>query len=382
MSWYSKIYVFVREYRKRHPFTGIILHLMLNAMLCLQICGIVYGYYCYVFLTCFYWLQSGIQIAIYLVIYHSLCFMAIWSLFMTIVTPISRVPAEYHADNDTDAKLKACTPVTGERYFPDQSDANQVEEQNKILNTFAMERGLTFVEVDHFNRLRYCYQCNLLKPDRAHHCSSCGFCVVKFDHHCPWINKCVSVRNYKFFLLYIFYGTMWVAFDLLSSLEVIIRFALSDHKNTWKRFVPVLGALFMHVAFTYYPLGELLHYHAKLVWDNETTCEQAKPPLIRGESRANYNITPYRNYRSVFGWGLWAFPVPTPVIDGLHYHVRYPDDYNGERYEVVCRGHGSGESDNNNSKSKSKSKSKTDVPAGGDAQPPTPTPLTTPIMTQ
>ncbi|VDK81257.1 unnamed protein product, partial [Gongylonema pulchrum] len=52
---------------------------------------------------------------------------------------------------------------------------------------------------------RYCYQCSLIKPDRSHHCSSCGFCVVKYDHHCPWINKCVSFNNYKYFMLYLIY---------------------------------------------------------------------------------------------------------------------------------------------------------------------------------
>lgn len=26
-------------------------------------------------------------------------------------------------------------------------------------------------------------QCQLYKPDRAHHCSSCGFCVLKMDQY-------------------------------------------------------------------------------------------------------------------------------------------------------------------------------------------------------
>ena len=33
---------------------------------------------------------------------------------------------------------------------------------------------------------RWCKQCQLPKPPRAHHCKSCGKCVLKLDHHCPW----------------------------------------------------------------------------------------------------------------------------------------------------------------------------------------------------
>ena len=54
-----------------------------------------------------------------------------------------------------------------------------------------------------------------------------------------------------------------------------------------------------------------------------------------GDSRASYNITPYENYRAVFGWGLWAFPIPTFVTDGCHFGVRYSDLYSGDRFEVV-----------------------------------------------
>lgn len=65
-------------------------------------------------------------------------------------------------------------------------------------------------------RPRYCKKCALTKPDRAHHCSTCNRCVLKMDHHCPWLATCVGLHNYKPFLLFLIYTSLfcWLCFPV------------------------------------------------------------------------------------------------------------------------------------------------------------------------
>ncbi|OAV89200.1 hypothetical protein PTTG_08986 [Puccinia triticina 1-1 BBBD Race 1] len=56
---------------------------------------------------------------------------------------------------------------------------------------------------------KFCKRCRSFKPPRSHHCRRCNACVLKMDHHCPWVGRCVGAYNYKFFLNFLQWSSMY-----------------------------------------------------------------------------------------------------------------------------------------------------------------------------
>lgn len=77
-------------------------------------------------------------------------------------------------------------------------------------------QGMSTVTAKQSGKPRYCKKCRCVKPDRSHHCSTCGKCVLKMDHHCPWLATCAGLHNYKPFLLFLIYTSLfcWVCFGV------------------------------------------------------------------------------------------------------------------------------------------------------------------------
>ena len=74
--------------------------------------------------------------------------------------------------------------------------------------------GIETITVSSTGGARFCKKCQVPKPDRAHHCSTCKRCVLKMDHHCPWLSTCLGLHNYKAFILFLLYNSLfcWVCF--------------------------------------------------------------------------------------------------------------------------------------------------------------------------
>ncbi|KAG0233506.1 palmitoyltransferase pfa5 [Actinomortierella wolfii] len=84
---------------------------------------------------------------------------------------------------------------------------------------------------------RWCNICKIVKPDRCHHCSECDQCVLRMDHHCPWVNGCVGYNNYKFFYLFILYGSIAAVFVVCTMVPLLVSViranAQKDREKEW-----------------------------------------------------------------------------------------------------------------------------------------------------
>ena len=153
----------------------------------------------------------GKCLVIYLCIYHLLIILFLWSYYRTMfekaVEPTREVSDEFFSLVEfLETKIRLNNQfyigdVEGERIALSQT----IEERRTGLIRLARQANLPlltrhFDGSKHFTEdiffrngktsfstgVRYCFVCQCIKPDRAHHCSVCEKCVLRYDHHCPW----------------------------------------------------------------------------------------------------------------------------------------------------------------------------------------------------
>ena len=120
---------------------------------------------------------------------------------------------------------------------------------------------------------RFCKKCHARKPDRAHHCSTCKRCVLKMDHHCPWLATCVGLRNYKPFMLFLVYTSIfcWLCFGVTAAW--LWGEILSDGQYT-ESFMPINYVMLAVVAgIIGLVLTGFTAWHISLAWRGQTTIE-------------------------------------------------------------------------------------------------------------
>src|SRR6218665_241127 len=130
--------------------------------------------------------------------------------------------------------------------------------QNKVLDI----KGQTFA-------IRYCPTCYMYRPPRVSHCSSCNVCVENFDHHCPYLGNCVGRRNYRRFISFLFFLTIYNCFILAATFAM---FLIEVDKAAKGRSLTLLLTTLL-LASGLYPLAGLTGYHFFLVMAAMTTNE-------------------------------------------------------------------------------------------------------------
>ncbi|KAK6543086.1 palmitoyltransferase for Vac8p [Orbilia ellipsospora] len=139
---------------------------------------------------------------------------------------------------------------------------------------------------------RFCKKCQCRKPDRTHHCSTCNTCVLKMDHHCPWLANCLGITNYKPFVLFTFYLSLFCLYCCAVSSSWIWEAVIKTdaYMDTYMPVNWVMLAVISGVVGIV--VSGFSAYHFYLVFKGETTIESME--------KTRY-LSPLR--KRTFPWG-------------------------------------------------------------------------------
>lgn len=122
--------------------------------------------------------------------------------------------------------FKACTVSPG-----------TVTVENHAITMQRFEHSCYFPKHKFNGELNNCKTCKLERPARSKHCSMCNCCVEKHDHHCIWINQCVGLKNYKWFLGFIFLMAWICTYGVLIGVAICLYIVKFEEKLFEKTFI-------------------------------------------------------------------------------------------------------------------------------------------------
>ncbi|XP_062261766.1 palmitoyltransferase ZDHHC20-A [Platichthys flesus] len=265
-----------------------------------------WSYYAYVVELCVYTIPNNAERISYLVFFHIFLTMFIWSYWKTIWSQ----PA---------SPSKAFGLPRAEKEMYEREE--QAEKQQEVLKKVA--RGLPVYTRTAGGAVRYCDICQVIKPDRCHHCSTCEMCVLKMDHHCPWVNNCVGFSNYKFFVLFLAFASLYCVVICATVVKYFLKFWTNKLPDTGAKFHILF--LFVVAAVFFISISSLLSYHLWLVGKNRTTIEAFRAPFFaNGPDKNGFSLGHSRNVAEVFGdqAKYWICPIFSSLGDGQSFVTR------------------------------------------------------------
>ncbi|CAL8084285.1 unnamed protein product [Calicophoron daubneyi] len=281
-----------------------------------------WSYYVIVFIVSTGLVAQTVPTVIFIVPYHLVLFLFVWTFWKSVVSIPKPIPKEYCLNSAETIEFIEC-----------END----DDRNTLLERLVLARSLPTTMYTCRGTIPFCDICFLIKPDRTHHCSSCEKCIPKMDHHCPWINNCVGYHNHKYFLLFLFYAIWYCIACFIGSLRFFSDFVKASsfsHSSTPQGTTDVtfsgFNVFFLFVISLVFVLALilLLGFQLIILLKNKSTLENFRAPRFRkSREQSGFDVGCKANFLQVFGRkpSLWWFPVFTSEGDGFTFPVHKSD---------------------------------------------------------
>eukprot|EP01083_Nonionella_stella_P162011 531378_1 len=176
-----------------------------------------------------------------------------------------------------------------------------------FTSSYAVDHQPAADQLNHFAVAR-CEYCDVLRPPRTHHCSICDRCVLRMDHHCPFVANCVGERNYKFFILLLFW-TIFTSLVVMSG-HLLERSSIT-HATVESTSILLIISFWINVVLVIV-VSVFFAFHVYLLMIGRTTLEYVlnmEPPTA---------IPFCARFTDIFGTSalFWLFPIHRTARNG------------------------------------------------------------------
>ena len=118
--------------------------------------------------------------------------------------------------------------------------------------------GLMERLVDEELHLDYiCINCENLRPENTMHCNYCNKCVQGFDHHCTFVNNCLGYKNHRYFLLFLFFFTLYMlamVWHSIYSMSILFSYSPAAEDETINTLKIVINIYLLVVIMFHCPI--------------------------------------------------------------------------------------------------------------------------------
>jgi len=125
---------------------------------------VCWSYYAYVVELCLLSASNAAEQTLMLVFYHFFFTLFVWAYYQTVFNSPGGVPKRFLMTSE------------------ELESVETAEDPRVVLEQMLVRKDLPCVTRSFTQEVRYCSECCLIKPDRAHHCSVCGKCVLKVSY--------------------------------------------------------------------------------------------------------------------------------------------------------------------------------------------------------